>query len=241
MSNDSRLALAAKTGGALLAAVLVGFAFSGTAPARQPVPEPALDAAPAKAGLQTAVLAGGCFWGVEAVFEHVKGVTNVVSGYAGGKQANPSYYEVSGGGTGHAEAVRVVFDPRRVSYAQLLKVYFSVAHDPTQLNRQGPDSGTQYRSAIFYTSPEQQRVAAAYIAQMQRAGTFGKAPIVTQLQPLAKFWPAEAYHQDFARLNPTYPYIVVHDAPKVARLKARYPDMYRAQWTAQLAGAAPKG
>jgi peptide-methionine (S)-S-oxide reductase len=177
---------------------------------------------------------------VEAVFEHVKGVTNVVSGYAGGRNGNPSYEEVSGGGTGHAEAVRVVFDPRQVSYAQLLKVYFSVAHDPTQLNRQGPDRGTQYRSAIFYSSPQQQRVAAAYIAQMQRAGTFGKAPIVTQLSPLAKFWPAEAYHQDFARLNPTHPYIVVHDAPKVARLKERYPGMYRAQWSAQLAGAPAK-
>jgi peptide-methionine (S)-S-oxide reductase len=137
--------------------------------------------------------------------------------------------------------VRVTWDPKQVSYGTLLKVFFSVAHDPTQLNRQGPDHGTQYRSAIFYSTPEQQRVASAYIAQMQAAGTFGKAPIVTQLAPLAKFWPAEAYHQDFARLNPTHPYIVVHDAPKVARLKERYPAMYRPQWTAQLAGAPPKG
>jgi peptide-methionine (S)-S-oxide reductase len=175
------------------------------------------------------------------VFEHVKGVENVVSGYAGGKLANPDYEEVSSGNTGHAESVRITFDPRQVSYGQLLKVFFSVAHDPTQLNRQGPDHGTQYRSAIFYSTPEQQRVASAYIAQMQAAGTFGKAPIVTQLAPLAKFWPAEAYHQDFARLNPTHPYIVVHDAPKVARLKERYPAMYRPQWTAQLAGAPPKG
>jgi peptide-methionine (S)-S-oxide reductase len=230
--------IALKLGGALVAAVLVGLAFTGTAPARQQVPEPALDVrAPAQAGLQEAVLAGGCFWGVEAVFEHVKGVTDVVSGYAGGTVRNPDYYAVGSGRTGHAEAVRIVFDPRQVSYAQLLKVYFSVAHDPTQLNRQGPDTGTQYRSAIFYTSPGQQRIAAAYIAQMRKAGTFGKAAIVTQLQPLSQFWPAEAYHQDFARLNPTHPYIVFHDAPKVARLKARYPGMYRTQWGSQLAGA----
>jgi len=231
---------AGKLAGTLAAAVLIGLAFTGTAPARQQVPEPALDSRAPANGLQTAVLAGGCFWGVEAVFEHVKGVTNVVSGYAGGKAVDPSYEAVSSGETGHAESVRIVFDPRQVSYAQLLKVYFSVAHDPTQLNRQGPDTGTQYRSAIFYTSPEQQRTAAAYIAQMRQAGTFGKAPIVTELQPLAKFWPAEAYHQDFARLNPTHPYIVFHDAPKVARLKSRYPGMYRAQWTAQLAGAPAK-
>jgi peptide-methionine (S)-S-oxide reductase len=227
----------AKLGGSLLAAVAIGLAFTGTAPARQAVPEPKVDAAPAKPGLQTAVLAGGCFWGVEAVFEHVKGVTNVVSGYAGGTMAHPSYYEVSDGDTGYAESVRVTFDPKQVGYAQLLKVYFSVAHDPTQLNRQGPDSGTQYRSAIFYADAQQKRVADAYIAQMRAAGTFGKAPIVTQVAPLTKFWPAEAYHQDFARLNPTHPYIVVHDAPKVARLKERYPSMYRPQWTVQLAGA----
>ena len=239
---DSRWMLAGKSAGALAAAVLIGLAFTGTSGARMPVPEPRLDApAPAKGGLQSAVFAGGCFWGVEAVFEHVDGVTNVVSGYAGGKRPNPGYEEVSSGNTGYAESVRIVFDPRKVSYGQLLKVFFSVAHDPTQLNRQGPDHGTQYRSAVFYANPEQQRVTAAYIAQMQAAGTFGKAPIVTQVAPLAKFWPAEAYHQDFARLNPTHPYIVVHDAPKVARLKARYPGMYRAQWTAQLAGAPAKG
>jgi len=239
MAIDPKYALAAKAGAALLAVVLLGFAFSGTAPARQPVPEPAaaLETAPPKAGLQTAVLAGGCFWGVEAVFEHVKGVTSVVSGYAGGSNRNPRYEEVSAGLTGHAEAVRITYDPRQVSYAQLLKVFFAVAHDPTQLNRQGPDRGTQYRSAIFHASPEQRRVAAAYIAQMQAAGTFGKAPIVTQLSPLAKFWPAEGYHQDFARLNPTHPYILAHDAPKVARLKSRYPAMYRAQWGVPVAGA----
>ena len=235
-------ALPLKIAGSVVAAVLVGLAFTGTSSgARMPVPEPKLDAARAPAGLQTAVFAGGCFWGVEAVFEHVDGVTNVVSGYAGGKRQDPSYEEVSNGTTGHAEAVRIVYDPRKVSYGQLLKVFFSVAHDPTQLNRQGPDHGTQYRSAVFYRNPEQQRVTAAYIAQMGAAGTFGKAPIVTQVQPLAKFWPAEGYHQDFARLNPTHPYILAHDAPKVARLKARYPGMYRALWSAQLAGAPPKG
>jgi peptide-methionine (S)-S-oxide reductase len=235
------LSLAGNFVAAAGATFLALFLFSGTTRARMPVPEPRIDAAPAKAGLQSAVFSGGCFWGVEAVFEHVKGVENVVSGYAGGKLANPDYEEVSSGNTGHAESVRITFDPRQVSYGQLLKVFFSVAHDPTQLNRQGPDHGTQYRSAIFYSTPEQQRVASAYIAQMQAAGTFGKAPIVTQLAPLAKFWPAEAYHQDFARLNPTHPYIVVHDAPKVARLKERYPAMYRPQWTAQVAGAPPKG
>ena len=229
--------LVAATGAVLLAV----FLFSGTTRARQPVPEPVLDPPAKSAVLQTAVFAGGCFWGVEAVFEHVRGVTNVVSGYAGGKAADAHYETIGGGQTGHAESVRVSFDPKLVSYGTLLKVFFSVAHDPTQLNRQGPDRGTQYRSAIFYGDAGQQRVASAYMAQMGKAGTFGKAPIVTQVAPLQAFYPAEAYHQDFARLNPTHPYIVVHDAPKVARLKARYPQLYRAQWTAQLAGAPAKG
>ena len=227
--KNSKMAFAGKLAGIGVAAALVAAAFTGTSSAaRQPVPEPKLDVAAAKSkGLQTAVFAGGCFWGVEAVFEHVKGVDKAVSGYAGGKPAHPSYEAVSSGQTGHAEAVRVTFDPKQVSYGQLLKVFFSVAHDPTQLNRQGPDHGTQYRSAIFYSGADQQRVAQAYIAQMTAAKTYGNAPIVTQVQPLAKFWPAEAYHQDFARLNPTHPYIVVHDAPKVARLKDRYPALYR--------------
>jgi len=236
----NRFAIAGKIAGIGLAAALSAAFFSGTSDAaRQPVPEPRLDV-PAQKGLQSAVFAGGCFWGVEAVFEHVKGVTNAVSGYSGGKPAHPSYEQVSSGETGHAESVRVTWDPKQVSYGQLLKVFFSVAHDPTQLNHQGPDHGTQYRSAIFYANAEQQRVAQAYIAQMTAAKTYGNAPIVTQVQPLSKFWPAEGYHQDFARLNPTHPYIVVHDAPKVARLKERYPSMYRPQWTAQLAGA-PSG
>ena len=228
--------------GVLLAAVIAVFALAGNSRARQPVPAPKLDVAAAKAGgLQTAVFAGGCFWGVEAVFEHVKGVTNVVSGYSGGREANPSYEAVSSEQTGHAEAVRITWDPRQVSYGTLLNLFFAVAHDPTQLDRQGPDRGKQYRSAIFYGNAEQKRVAEAYIAQMGAAKTYGNAPIVTQLQPLRKFYPAEAYHQDFARLNPTHPYILAHDAPKVARLKARFPNLYRPQWTAQLAGAPPKG
>ena len=237
----SRFAGPGKLLASLVAIILVAFAFTGTSRARQPVPDPIMDAAPVKTpGLQSAVFAGGCFWGVEAVFEHVKGVTNVVPGYAGGKLARPDYETVSGGQTGHAESVRVTWDPKLVSYGTLLKVFFSVAHDPTQLNRQSPDVGTQYRSAIFYANPEQQRIASAYIAQMQAVGTFGKAPIVTQLAPLKAFYPAEAYHQDFARLNPTYPYIVAFDAPKVARLKERFPTLYRPQWTAQLAGAPAK-
>jgi peptide-methionine (S)-S-oxide reductase len=234
--KTQRFALAGKLAGIGLAAVLTAAFFSGTSDAaRQPVPEPKLDA-PRTGGLQTAVFAGGCFWGVEAVFEHVKGVTDAVSGYAGGKPANPSYEQVSSGETGHAESVRVTWDPKQVSYGQLLKVYFSVAHDPTQLNRQGPDHGTQYRSEIFYSDKDQQRIASAYIEQMRAAGTFGKEAIVTKLEPLAKFYPAEGYHQDFARLNPTHPYILVHDAPKVARLKERYPALYRPQWSVQLAG-----
>jgi len=203
--------------------------FLSLAALAAPIPNPAADVPLARGkATETAVFAGGCFWGVEAVFEHVKGVTNALSGYAGGKPANPSYEQVSTGETGHAESVRVTWDPKQVSYGQLLKVFFSVAHDPTQLNRQGPDHGTQYRSEIFYSGAEQQRIASAYIEQMRAAGTFGNEPIVTKLEPLAKFYPAEDYHQDFARLNPTHPYIVVHDAPKVARLKERYPALYRA-------------
>jgi peptide-methionine (S)-S-oxide reductase len=235
--KTNRFLLAGKLAGLAIAVALTAAAFSGaTGSARLPVPAPKLDVAAAKPGLQTAVFAGGCFWGVEAVFEHVKGVTNAVSGYAGGTPANPSYELVSTGETGHAESVRVTWDPKQVSYGQLLQVFFSVAHDPTQLNRQSPDVGTQYRSALFTTSPEQQRIAQAYIAQMGAAGIFGKAPIVTQVQPLKAFYPAEDYHQDFARLNPTHPYIVVHDAPKVGRLKERFPALYRVQWSTQLAG-----
>jgi peptide-methionine (S)-S-oxide reductase len=243
MMKTNRFALAGKLLGIGIAVALTAAFLSGASDAtRQPVPAAAVDVAIAKnAGPQSAVFSGGCFWGVEAVFEHVKGVTNAVSGYAGGKSPNPSYEEVSTGDTGYAESVRVTWDPKQVSYGKLLQVFFSVAHDPTQLNFQGPDHGTQYRSALWTSDAEQAKVARAYIAQMTAAHTYGNAPIVTTVQPLSKFWPAEAYHQDFARLNPTHPYIVFHDAPKVAHLKERYPALYRPQWTVQLAGAPAKG
>jgi peptide-methionine (S)-S-oxide reductase len=190
------------------------------------LPNPALDT-PAN-GLQTAVFAGGCFWGVQGVFQHVKGVKQAVSGYAGGTKPSPTYEEVVTGRTGHAEAVQVTYDPSEVSYGSLLKVFFSVAHNPTELNRQGPDVGTQYRSAIFATTDEQKRVAQAYMDQLGRAGAF-KRPIVTQLAPLTAFYPAEAYHQDFMIKHPTHMYIVINDLPKVADLKTLFPDIYRAE------------
>lgn len=178
--------------------------------------------------LDTAVFAGGCFWGIEGVFEHVRGVTSATSGYAGGKTQSPSYEAVSSGETGHAESVQVVFDPHQVSYAQLLQVFFSV-HDPTQLNRQGPDVGTQYRSALFYRTPEQRRVAEAYLAQLKASKTF-RRPIVTEISALSGFHPAEDYHQHFMQLHPTAPYIVVNDAPKLALLKRAFPTLYRESW-----------
>lgn len=175
---------------------------------------------------QTAVFAGGCFWGVDAVFKHVKGVSEVVSGYAGGSAATAHYEQVSDGSTGHAEAVRVRFDPAQVSYQQLLQVFFSVAHDPTQLNRQGPDSGSQYRSAIFYTSPEQQTIAQSTIQQLATARTFSSA-IVTQIVPLQQFYPAEDYHQNCLALHPNQPYIIFNDKPKVEQLRKQFPALYR--------------
>jgi peptide-methionine (S)-S-oxide reductase len=175
---------------------------------------------------QTAVFAGGCFWGVEAVFEHVKGVIRVTSGYAGGSVASPTYEEVSSGNTGHAESVQVVFDPAQVSYGTLMQIFFSVAHDPTQLNRQGPDDGTQYRSAIFYMNDDQKREAEAYVAQLTKAKTFSR-PIVTQITRLDKFYAAEDYHQDFAEKNPMHPYILINDRPKVIALKRQFPQLYR--------------
>ena len=175
---------------------------------------------------ETIVLAGGCFWGVEAVFEHTKGVTNVVSGYAGGAADTAQYDIVSTGTTGHAESVQVTYDPAQVSLDQLLDIYFKVAHNPTELNFQGPDHGTQYRSAIFFATPEQKKVAGDKIAALTQAHAFD-APIVTALEPLEKFYPAEEYHQDFAARNPQHPYIVRHDAPKVENLKKTFPDFYR--------------
>ena len=175
---------------------------------------------------QTAVFAGGCFWGVDAVFKHVKGVTDVVSGYAGGAAATAHYERVSEGTTGHAESVRVHFNPAQVSYQQLLQVFFSVAHDPTQLNRQGPDTGSQYRSAIFYTDQEQQQAAKKFISQLADSKTFSKS-IVTQVVPLQQFYPAEDYHQNFLALNLSKPYIVVHDLPKLASLRKQFPSLYQ--------------
>jgi peptide-methionine (S)-S-oxide reductase len=175
---------------------------------------------------QTAVLAGGCFWGVEAVFEQLNGVSDVVSGFAGGSQVTAHYTIVSMGTTGHAESVKITFDPARVSYGQLLKVFFAVAHDPTQLNRQGPDEGTQYRSSIFYANDEQKAIAEAYISQLTDARVF-KHKIVTTVVPLAGFYPAEDYHQDFLAHHPDYPYIVVNDLPKLRALKAEFPEMLK--------------
>lgn len=175
---------------------------------------------------ETAVLSGGCFWGVEAVFEHVKGVKSVVSGYSGGDAATSSYPKVSSGRTRHAESVQISFDPAQVSYAELLKVFFTVAHDPTQLDRQGPDVGPQYRSAIFYASEEQKRAAEAAIAGLERARVFAR-PIVTQVAPLQAFYAAEAYHQDYLARHPTQPYIVVNDLPKLSALERTLPALYR--------------
>jgi peptide-methionine (S)-S-oxide reductase len=190
------------------------------------LPEAATDTAKAAAASQaTAVFAGGCFWGVEAVFKHVKGVSTATSGYAGGSAGTASYPLVGTGMTGHAESVEVKYDPSVVTYGQLLRVFFAVAHDPTQLNRQGPDWGTQYRSAIFYTSPEQERVAKAYIAQLDAAKTFSK-PIVTEVTPLKGFYAAEDYHQNYLALHPDQPYIVINDLPKLASLKSELPDLY---------------
>jgi peptide-methionine (S)-S-oxide reductase len=176
-------------------------------------------------GTGRAVFAGGCFWGVQAVFQHTKGVTSAVSGYAGGTPATPSYEQVSSGATGHAESVEITFDPKQISYGRLLQIYFSVAHDPTQLNRQGPDGGTQYRSEIFATSDAQQRAAEAYIAELDKARAFPR-DIVTQVERLRAFYPAEPYHQDYATLHPDSPYIAHYDLPKIANLKKLYPEFY---------------
>jgi peptide-methionine (S)-S-oxide reductase len=189
-----------------------------------PVPPPQLDP-PGSSGPQTAVLAGGCFWGVDAVFKHVKGVSKVVSGYAGGAAATADYETVSSGRTGHAESVQVTFDPSQITYGQLLRVFFSVAHDPTELNRQGPDQGTQYRSAIFYAGDDQKRVADAYIAQLNQAKAF-RSKIVTQVAPLKGFYPAEPYHQNYLARNTDNPYIMAYDLPKLGQLKKQFPALF---------------
>ena len=191
-----------------------------------PLPAPAVDAPLAKtAGHETAVLSGGCFWGIQAVFEHVKGVISATSGYTGGEASTAHYEMVSDGNTGHAESVSVVYDPAQISYGELLRVFFSVAHDPTEVNRQGPDTGTQYRSMISFANPEQKRIAGAYIQQLNNAKIFTH-PIATQVVPLKGFYPAEAYHQDYAAHHPNDPYIYFNDAPKVEHLKKQFPELY---------------
>ncbi|UXN61082.1 peptide-methionine (S)-S-oxide reductase MsrA [Phyllobacterium zundukense] len=189
------------------------------------VPPPSLDQK-SSANSETVVLAGGCFWGVQGVYQHMKGVTSAVSGYSGGKKETASYEIVSGGDTGHAESVEVTFNPKAVSLGKILQVYFSVVHNPTELNRQGPDSGTQYRSAIFTTSADQEKVAKAYIAQLDKAKVYSD-PIVTKVSSLEKFYPAEAYHQDYATINPTQPYIAYYDLPKIENLSKLFPQDYR--------------
>jgi peptide-methionine (S)-S-oxide reductase len=207
----------------VLAATLACRAGSGTGAA---VPAPAVDEAKAAAkGKETAVVAGGCFWGIQAVFSHVKGVRSATSGYSGGTVDHPNYEMVSSGRTGHAESVQIVYDPSQVTYGELLRVFFSVALDPTELNRQGPDTGTQYRSVIFYGNQEQKKIAEAYVAQLDQAKVFSR-PIVTQVVALEKFYPAEGYHQNYFEQHPNDPYIFNNDAPKVANLKREFPEMY---------------
>lgn len=220
MSSSTHVALI------LLSSLFAATACSAKTSPAAPVPPPAVDALRATSpGQQTAVLAGGCFWGVQAVFQHVKGVIRATSGYSGGSAKTAEYEIVSTGRTGHAESVEIVYDPSQITYGELLRVFFSVAHDPTQLNRQGPDEGTQYRSLIFYSSNEQKNIAEAYVAQLDQAKVF-RRPIATQVVPLEAFYPAEAYHQNYAALHPNQPYIFFNDAPKVAHLKQEFPDLY---------------
>ena len=218
----SRLYFCAAAIGALALAALA--TSSRAAEDAVVIPPPLVDAAPSD-GLQTAVLAGGCFWGVQGVYQHTAGIVNAVSGYAGGTKASADYSTVSSGSTGHAESVSIRFDPKRISYGKILQIFFSVVHDPTQLNRQGPDSGTQYRSAIFTTSDEQKKVAEAYIAQLDAAKVF-KKPIVTKVGALQGFYPAEDYHQDYLTLHPNQPYIAFNDIPKVENLKKLFAANY---------------
>ena len=207
-----------------IAGVLVGSAFQ--AEKARVIPGPAVDQTASQATSEVAVLAAGCFWGVQGVYQHVKGVTNALSGYAGGQKRDADYERVSVGDTGHAESVQVTYDPRQISYGRILQIFFSVAHDPTQLNRQGPDFGTQYRSAIFPLNPDQARIAKGYIDQLNEARAFDKK-IVTKIEMDRPFYPAEAYHQDFLVRNPRYPYIVINDLPKISELRRVFPDAYR--------------
>src|SRR5947199_1254310 len=222
-SPSSRLSLCAA---ALTALAITAFAVAPLRAAEDAVviPAPAQDIQ-ASDGIQTAVLAGGCFWGVQGVFQHTAGVVNALSGYAGGSKATADYNMVSTGATGHAESVEIKYDPKKISYGKILQIFFSVAHDPTQLNRQGPDSGTQYRSAVFTINDEQKKVAEAYIAQLNAAKVYRK-PIVTKVGPLQAFYPAEAYHQDYLTLHPTQPYIAYNDIPKIENLKKLFAANY---------------
>jgi peptide-methionine (S)-S-oxide reductase len=224
------LRIAPRTVLVLAVLILGGLAirsYPAAAEGARALPLPAVDAPPGPSTSAVVVLAGGCFWGVQGVFQHVKGVTSAVSGYAGGDRRAANYEIVSSGTTGHAESVQVTYDPRQISYGRLLQIFFSVVHDPTELNRQGPDTGTQYRSAIFPTNAEQAQIARTYIAQLDQAHAF-KKPIVTRIEPDRAFYPAETYHQDFLTRNPTYPYIAINDIPKIDDLKRVLPDVYRA-------------
>jgi peptide-methionine (S)-S-oxide reductase len=229
MQNHSKANRTALAVTAVAALALTWFVVGPSRAAEDPVaiPAPAVDL-PASSGLKTAVLAGGCFWGVQGVFQHTQGVVQAVSGYAGGMERTANYESVSRGTTGHAESVKITYDPQKITYGKLLQIYFSVVHDPTQLNRQGPDSGTQYRSTIFTSSPEEKKVAADYISQLNAAKVYSKA-IATTIEPLPAFYPAEDHHQDYLTLNPNQPYIVFNDLPKVEALKTMYPDIYRAK------------
>ncbi len=211
--------------------LLAGYGLRGTtaasAESARAVPPPAIDEPASQAPSEVAVFAGGCFWGVQGVFQHVAGVTNAASGYTGGESKTARYETVSSGSTGHAESVQITYDPRKITYGRLLQVYFSVAHDPTQLDRQGPDTGTQYRSAIFPVNVEQARVAKAYIDQINQAKVF-PAALVTRIEPDKAFYPAEGYHQNYLTLHPDNPYIAINDLPKLVELKRYFPDLYRA-------------
>ena len=208
-----------------MGAVFMSTHAAHSAEAAVVIPPPALDEPATQAHEETAVLAGGCFWGVQGVFQHVSGVTKVIAGYSGGKRETAQYETVSGGQTGHAESVQITYDPTKITYGRLLQIYFSVAHDPTELNRQGPDSGTQYRSAIFPANDMQKRVAQSYIAQLNKAHAF-PAPIVTKTDMLTGFYPAENYHQNYLTLHPDQPYIAINDIPKVENLKRLFPSVY---------------
>ena len=224
-STKGASAFLASIAAACLLAIGLHQARAGAAEPAVAIPAPAVDEPAAGRHTETAVFAGGCFWGVQGVFQHVKGVTAAVSGYSGGSKDTAQYERVGSGSTGHAESVQVTFDPTQVSYGTLLQVYFSVAHNPTELNYQGPDHGTQYRSALFPMDGGQRKVATAYIAQLESAKAFGK-PVVTRVEPFKGFFAAEGYHQNFLTLNPDYPYIVYNDLPKVADLKKMYPALY---------------